>query len=148
MEFNEAYKRLDKLCGEVMHDERRLKAYIEAMECTPQGALRVSGWTEDLKKLKHYRWIRNRIAHDVGCTEDNLCKAEDAAWLENFHRRIMTQTDPLAQYLRVTRSFNRHTEAAVNKQPYKVDFLDLIMLLAVAAAVVAVIWCVRRFQGL
>ncbi|MFR3416709.1 MAG: DUF6548 family protein [Christensenellales bacterium] len=30
-----SYKHLEKLCGEIMRDERRVSAYIDEMTCTP-----------------------------------------------------------------------------------------------------------------
>lgn len=96
MGFMTAYKRLEKLCGEVMGDKRGVTAYIDEMVRTPRGCRYVSGWDRDLKSLKHYRWVRNQIVHEPGCGEENLCEPRDALWLENFYERIMTQTDPLA----------------------------------------------------
>ena len=58
----------------------------------------VNGWDKDLQKLKHYRWIRNQIAHESGCSEKNMCKYEDVLWLDQFYERIMNQKDPLALY--------------------------------------------------
>lgn len=60
-----SYKHLEKLCGEIMRDERRVSAYIDEMTCTPFGPSLVAGWNNDLKKLKHYRHIRNLIAHEL-----------------------------------------------------------------------------------
>ena len=58
MGFIESYKHLEKICGEIMNDERRLSAYIDEMLKKPNGAFYVIGWNEDLKQLKHYRWVR------------------------------------------------------------------------------------------
>ena len=63
MSFIESYKHLDKICGEVLNDDRRISAYIDEMKNTPRGSYLVRGWDDDLKQLKHYRWIRNQIAH-------------------------------------------------------------------------------------
>ena len=60
MGFIEAYKRLEKLCGEILNDDRRISAYIDEMVNAPRGSYLVSGWDDDLKKLKHYRWVRNQ----------------------------------------------------------------------------------------
>lgn len=103
MGFIDSYKRLEKLCGDVLGDERRVSAYIDEMLNAPRGAYLVTGWNEDLKTLKHYRWVRNRIVHDPGCTEENMCEPGDALWLDNFCSRIMDQTDPLALYHKATR---------------------------------------------
>ena len=98
MGFIEAYKKLEKLCSETMGPDRPVTAYIEEMKAKPDGAYYVPGWEEDLKRLKHYRHIRNKIAHDPGCTEKNMCAPGDAAWLVRFHGRILRCEDPLTLY--------------------------------------------------
>ena len=103
MGFIESYKHLEKLCGEVLNDNRRISAYIYEMENTPRGSSLVRGWDYDLKQLKHYRWVRNQIAHEPDCTEQNMCDESDAVWLDNFYSRIMNQTDPLALYYKATK---------------------------------------------
>lgn len=102
MSFMTSYKHLEKLCGEVMGDQRRLSAYIEEMERKSIGARYVAGWDEDLRNLKHYRWVRNQIVHDPECDEEDLCAPWDAQWLEDFYDRIMDQTDPLTLYRKAT----------------------------------------------
>ena len=103
MGFIDSYKCLEKLCGEVLNDNRRVSAYIDKMINTPDGDYYVRNWKEDLKKLKHYRWVRNKISHEPGCTEQNMCQREDALWLDNFYSRIMNHTDPLSLYRKATR---------------------------------------------
>ena len=98
MSFIDSYKRLEKLCSEIYNDNHGVSSYIDEMINTPIGARYVSGWDEDLKQLKHYRWVRNQIVHDPGCTEENMCEYEDAQWLDNFRSRIMEANDPLALY--------------------------------------------------
>ena len=102
MGFLESYKRLERLCRDVMDDDRRVSAYIDEMVRLSDGSRWVSGWDRDLKQLKHYRWVRNQIVHDPDCSEENMCGPEDVRWIEDFHARIMNQTDPLALYRRVT----------------------------------------------
>ena len=103
MGFIESYKHLEKLCGEVLNDNRRISAYIYEMENTPRGSYLVRGWDDDLKQLKHYRWVRNQIAHEPDCTEQNMCEPCDTVWLDDFYSRIMNQTDPLALYYKATK---------------------------------------------
>ena len=93
MGFIESYKHLEKLCGEVLNDDRRISAYIDEMINTPRGSYLVRGWDDDLKQLKHYRWVRNQIAHEPDCTEQNMCEPSDTVWLDGFYSRIMNQTD-------------------------------------------------------
>lgn len=103
MGFIASYKHLEKLCGEVLNNERRVSAYIDEMLNTPRGSYLVRGWDEDLKQLKHYRWVRNQIAHEPGCSESNMCTPQDALWLDNFYSRIMNQSDPLTLYAKATK---------------------------------------------
>lgn len=103
MGFIDEYKWLEKLCGEMLGDTRGVTAYIEEMESTPHGVRYVRGWEDDLRQLKHYRWVRNKIVHDPGCSEENMCSYEDVQWIAEFHTRIMEQNDPLALYRRASR---------------------------------------------
>ena len=66
MDFMNSYKRLEKLCGDLLNDERKVSAYIDEMAATTDGERLVPGWSSDLKHLKHFRWVRNRIVHDPG----------------------------------------------------------------------------------
>lgn len=119
MGFLEEYKRLEKLCGEVMNDERRVSAYIEDMLNTPRGSYLVENWDDDLKQLKHYRWVRNQIAHDPNCSEENMCNFSDVKWITDFHSRIMNQTDPLALYRKETQTRSAPIPKKINKQSYQ-----------------------------
>lgn len=116
MGFIESYKRLEKLCGEILGDERCISAYIDEMLNTSRGSSLISGWDDDLKNLKHYRWVRNKIAHEPNCTEQNMCNPNDVEWLENFYLRIMKQNDPLALYLKATKNY----QTTKSKQPHKI----------------------------
>jgi len=98
MGFMEAYKHLEKLCEEILNNNRSVSAYIEEMERTPNAEMYVKSWNCDYKALKRYRWIRNKISHDYLCTEENMCEPEDELWLNQFYDRIMNQTDPLSLY--------------------------------------------------
>ena len=111
MGFLDSYKRLEKLCGEVMNDDKRITAYIDEMNNTPMGSLHVSTWNEDLKKLKHYRWVRNQIAHNPDATEKNMTNSSDVKWIDDFYIRIMHQKDPLTMYYKIMRLFTADLNA-------------------------------------
>lgn len=96
MGFMNSYKRLDCLCKE--RNGIGVTGYIESMERIPNGQDSVVGWKDDYYKLKHYRHIRNRIAHETDADEETLCSPQDAAWIENFYQRILAKKDPLAFY--------------------------------------------------
>ena len=98
MSFIDSYKRLEKLCSEIYNNNHGITSYIDEMARNPIGSRFVPGWDEDLKQLKHYRWVRNQIVHEPNCTEENMCEYGDAQWLENFRSRIMAANDPLALY--------------------------------------------------
>lgn len=119
MGFIDSYKHLEKLCGEVLSDDRCVSAYIDTMKGVPNGELFVPGWENDLKKLKHYRWIRNKISHEPGCTEENMCVPEDARWINGFYGRIINQTDPLALYRKSAKcrhvQYRRHADVRPGK---------------------------------
>jgi hypothetical protein len=156
MGFIDSYKWLEKLCGEILDDDRRVSAYIDEMNNTPQGAHLVCGWDDDLKQLKHYRWIRNQIVHDPGCTEENMCSDYDTQWITNFYSRIMNQTDPLALYRKATQPRHIPTKKKTNSRHYqgkiesnhntykaskKGSGCGAVLLIAVATvAAVAILW--------
>ena len=103
MVFIESYKHLEKLCGDMLQTQHGISAYIDDMGNTTKGSYLVQGWDEDFKRLKNYRWIRNQIAHEPNCTEENMCEYGDAQWIDDFYDRIMNQSDPLAMYRKATR---------------------------------------------
>ena len=45
--------------------------------------------------LKHVRWVRNQLAHEVGYDSD-ICQESDYDWLESFNQRLYSAEDPLA----------------------------------------------------
>ena len=44
MEFMNAYKHLEKLCGDILNDERRISAYIDEMAKISDGSTKVHNW--------------------------------------------------------------------------------------------------------
>ena len=91
-----------------------------------------------MKNLKHYRWVRNQISHEPGCTEQNMCEPEDKLWLDEFYSRIMNQTDPLSLYHRATRprpvskpvarpiqSTPTYTQPSNYRKSARIDYIDL-----------------------
>lgn len=159
MGFIESYKHLEKLCGEVMNDDRRISAYIDEMINTPRGSFLVRGWDNDLKQLKHYRWIRNQIAHEPDCTEQNMCELGDTEWLDDFYLRIMNQTDPLTLYAKATAPKQAKKPVQTPKTDYETysysqqvanpkksskKAIRFISVLAVIALVVAAIFIISK----
>ena len=106
MGFMDSYKHLEKLCGDMLKDERRLSAYIDEMYENTEGWDLVDGWERDLKKLKNYRRVRNKLVHEPDAYEEELCDAEDIEWLDDFYYRIIDRKDPLSRYYEIVRSRN------------------------------------------
>ena len=109
MGFIDSYKHLEKLCGDMLQTQHGVSAYIAEMESTPNGSYWVQGWVQDLKCLKHYRWVRNQIVHDPNSSEENMCCLSDAQWIDNFYDRILVENygyslDQMAQEIKVNNS--------------------------------------------
>ena len=146
MGFIDLYKRIEKICNEIYDDKSGISRYIEEMEQKTSGSLHVSGWNATLKRLKHCRWIRNKIVHDPGCTEENMCKADDVEWLQGFYSQIMSYNDPLALYRKVTPTQHKHT--TIKKRPNKSN--TVVTLLAIGAVVVAFValwWVIIKLMA-
>ncbi len=113
MGYMNSYKQLDNLCRDCGYING-ISDYIEDMERVYDGYM-VPGWQEDYQKLKHYRWVRNQIAHANDADEDNMCTEEDTDWIEDFRQRILDQTDPLTQYHRAkTAKKQEHTPTSAS----------------------------------
>lgn len=96
IEFQERYKRLDKLCKEMYSSDEGISSYIQDMDGTPYNEQKaVYNWDIIYKQLKHYRWMRNQLAHDIPIDSD-FCEQSDIDWIENFYESIFNGTDPLA----------------------------------------------------
>ena len=90
----EEYKQVDNICRDMLSSQSGVKQYITEMEQNfSYGLSVIPSWKDDYYTLKRVKWLRNKIAHESGVTE---CNENDAAWLENFHRRLLTRQDPLA----------------------------------------------------
>lgn len=121
MSFIESYKHLDKICGEMFETQYGVSAYIEEMLNNSHGSFLVRGWENDLKQLKHYRWIRNQIVHEPDCYEETMCEAGDDEWLDDFYERIINRTDPLAMYRKATRP-QPAAKSAQNHEPAQLQY--------------------------
>lgn len=143
MGFMESYKRLEKLCGACLNDQRRVSAYIDEMRSTPRGSALVSGWNEDLKRLKHYRWVRNQIVHDPNCNEKNMCSQADVQWIEGFYSRILHQTDPLALYRKATRHPKKR-DLVNQKTKRNPSGCGMVLLVTAGIVAIAILWLLMR----
>lgn len=95
IEFQEQYKRLDKLCRDMYSSSEGVSAYIQDMENTPYKERQaVDNWDAVYKKLKHARWMRNQLAHDISIDTD-FCDVSDIGFIKRFYTSILNGNDPL-----------------------------------------------------
>jgi len=139
MSFMNTYKRLDKLCRDLLNDERGLSAYIDIIHNYTDGAYYVDGWIEDLKALKHYRWVRNKIAHEPEVTENDLCDADDEEWLLDFYHRILQQTDPLALYHQAKHP--NHSDKMETEHPPSHSYGDILCAVIEVCGAIVILAC-------
>lgn len=93
--FFEAYKRLDNFCSDAYECRNGISEYIAKMEqSSARGQSRVPSWNDDYKKLKHVRWVRNRIAHNDEPSQ--VSEPADLTFVRSFHDRMQTSRDPLS----------------------------------------------------
>lgn len=108
MKFIDSYKRLEQLCNDMFNDKHGISIYIDKL-------FKIDNKNIDLKKLKHCRYLRNKIVHEPNCIEENMCKPEDIKFLNDFYKKIKNHADPLS----------KHNE----NKPYKLLIILLIIIL-------------------
>lgn len=105
VEFQEKYKQLDALCKDIFLSKEGVSVYINEMENTSFEFRKYAyDWEDTYKRLKHMRWVRNQLAHEVGAFNTDLCTEFDLKWLTYFYNSILNRTDPLAKVGQVQRN--------------------------------------------
>lgn len=95
--FLEEYKRLDVLCKDIFKSKDGISEYIRQMEETSYIDRKFyADWETDYRQLKHLRWIRNQLTHEIGTLEEDFCTDLDINWIRTFHQRILNLSDPLS----------------------------------------------------
>lgn len=96
--FQEAYKRLDRLCKDCFAGNDGVSEYIRQLENEQWKLRKYNLWQDDdYKMLKHVRWIRNKLSHEVDTFQSDLCTQDDLDFVIDFYNDIMDCLDPLAQ---------------------------------------------------
>lgn len=109
VKFQEKYKQLDLLCKDIFSSKEGVSEYIKEMENTnSQFSRYILDWANVYKQLKHMRWLRNQLAHEVGAFNFDLCSDYDLKWLNDFYNSILSRTDPLAQVGQLERQKQLH----------------------------------------
>lgn len=137
--FFEEYKRLDKLCGELYGDQHGVSHYIDDMKDVPKNSyLHISNWKTDLEQLIRLRHIRNYLAHTEGAFNEEICTQKDIEWSQNFYKRILNQSDPIA-------TLYQYSEEKKGKK-MKESYL-IIFLLAMVGTLILVMFTVAALVG-
>ena len=96
IDFMDLYKRTDRFIKDAYSSSQGVSEYIRLMEADfNRGSINIRGWKSDYDNLKHIRWIRNQLAHEVSYDSD-ICSVIDYEWLEEFYERLFSSDDPLA----------------------------------------------------
>ncbi len=112
--FLEQYKRADSICREMYNSESGITNYINLMrDAKNYKEQDIAEWDEVLGKLMALRHIRNKLTHDVGTLDMELCSEDDVVWLDNFCELLLTATDPLAKHYR---AFSQKKKSATKKK--------------------------------
>ena len=94
IEFLDEYKKLDKLCQDMYAASQGVTEYINRMEVlSNEGRYLIDKWNTDYYTLKHLRWLRNTIVHNL---EETDCSLEDLQSLKEFYQQILNRKDSLA----------------------------------------------------
>lgn len=117
--FNE-YKRLEKLLSDMYEDSHGVTRYIEDMKS------RYPNSDSDLKMLKHVRYVRNHLAHDMGAFEEECATQDDILWIRDFYERILSGKDPLSAKKKQHRK---------SSSKWKTVFIAVAILVAVSVLI-------------
>ena len=147
VKFFDEYKFVDNICRDMFRSNQGVTEYIKQMEVMDaEGSRSVVNWREKYKKLKHLRWLRNKIAHESGApdlTENDLIE------LQNFHNQLLKQVDPLAELWKKRRVYKRNV---VNQEYYKPESdesaISAFILICIVIIVIGLFWFFASFMGL
>lgn len=149
-QFLEEYKKLDKLCREMYESDKGVTSYIDDMKATPNTKSdKVRGWSSDLRTLIHLRHIRNRLSHDVGTLDANICTQEDIDALMYFHGRILNGTDPISQLTKAKKPPQKQKVTQAVKEPVKKSngCVTYLITLAIFTVIVLIIMFATKTIG-
>ena len=120
LEFQEAYKRLDNLCRDCFRSNDGVTEYIKQMEYVfEKGEESIPDWTRRYKTLKHLRYIRNKLSHEVGTLSSGICTENDYNDVIGFYNLMMDMKDPLTVYY--TESSKKKKTASDAKKTNKTE---------------------------
>ena len=108
MNFQELYIRLDALCKDCFNSQEGVSEYIRQMEKDMfEGERIVLDWENIYRELKHIRWKRNQLAHEVGALNSNIIEEDEILFVSNFYNKIINTEDPLSELRKHRQSKNQ-----------------------------------------
>lgn len=103
-EFLEAYKDADNICKQIYASDKGITNYIDAMTAIPSyESVKIFDWNAVLSRLKNLRHIRNKLSHEVGTLDMEMCSQADVNWIKSFKLKIINGDDPLATLERLNK---------------------------------------------
>ena len=120
-ELFDEFMHLESVLNDMYSCKNGVTNYIELMEQVPYSdKIKVYGWEEDYKNLKHIRHIRNARAHDPNYRNVVDCTVADVEWLKEFYDRVISVDDPYAKLRKIKNDEisqkNIHKQAIKNIQ--------------------------------
>ena len=85
--FMDLYKAVDNSLKTMLGTDKGISEYIERLELKAGSRKFTSEMKQELKMLKHLRWARNKLAHEVDYGTQIL-EAGDFEWLAGFQKKI------------------------------------------------------------
>ena len=145
IEFLEEYKRLDRLCQDMLSTLQGVSEYINRMELLfEQGEEFVDEWTINYKMLKHLRWLRNRIVHSV---EETECSLKEIEMITNFYHQILIQQDPLALLYKINQKIYKNKTTNQEKNKNIDNSSKITMLITIVLIIIFVLLSTILFRG-
>ena len=108
-EFLELYKSVDNKIKNTYSNVDGISGYISFLE----DSLHNNVIKDTYYKLKHCRWVRNRLSHDVSI-DTPMATPEDIKWLSIFDKWIDYGVDPIQKYFILPQSSSNNYTQSTN----------------------------------
>ncbi len=128
--FQELYKKLDNLCKVCYNSQEGVSEYIRQMDKYMfDGKRFVQHWEIEYDSLKHVRWIRNQLAHEVGTLNSDIVEDDDILFVSNFYDKIINANDPLSKLRKSNqnKSTSQYTQTRPLSTKNKPRFLSKLL---------------------
>ncbi len=137
--FLEAYKDADNVCKQIYASDKGITNYIDAMKAIPfDESAKVSGWSAFLSRLINLRHIRNKLSHEVGTLDMQMCTQADVDWIKSFKLKIINKDDPIS----ILQRLNKKAKPKQSTRPSRFAiffYTAFVLALAVIIAVIIII---------